>query len=186
MKTSGRILSFVAVMLIAGCAAPIPPPPAPPKPPTVANDMARAILRHGLTEVEMLKLREAQRQRDDVDLGCLSAEQRAEFKQREQQASTKLVRDSVERMALANQLRTPQAHKERVAAQFALDRCEADLPSNVDKSSGCIDERAERARWGPEPVLQPAVPGQMADSLMRMAKERAVIRADYPACGEAK
>ena len=148
--------------------------------------MAKALLRQALNEVEILKLREAQRQRDDVDLGCLTAEHRAEFKQREQQLMTDVDRGSVERMALAMQPKPPQARKERVAAQYALERCEAALPANTDNSSACTAERAERARWGPEKLSLQDIQDHMMESLVRMVRARAAIRAEYPACDAVK
>ncbi len=144
--------------------------------------MAKALLRQALNEVEMLKLREAQRQRDDVDLGCLTAEHRTEFKQRELQSTTSIARESIERMSFAMQRQSPAAHKERVAAQYTLDRCEAALPAGTDQSSACIAERAELAKLSLNTSPPQELPVQMRDLLTRMARARAAIRAEYPAC----
>jgi outer membrane murein-binding lipoprotein Lpp len=179
--------AILTAVLLTGCASSPPPPPPPPqKPSALANAVVKTVLEQAKRDAEKIAFLEQLRARDEADRACLREEQRAEIRQRTEMVRARINKEMFERSATSMQRVNEKNFRERTAAQYALDRCEAALDKNSDKSAACVEERAERAKYSAPPPAVAFGANGMFESMARIREAAQEIRKEYPACGEVK
>ncbi len=174
-----KAITVVAAALLFGCAT----APEPPKQQSIPMaTFVRQALKNELNSPQMQRMVEQDRARESADLACLSPEQRKEFTERREAEIKKIYAASTDLLLQAAQNRDPATRQKREAAHEALQKCEANLPADSDKSLRCEEERSKFTKLNaPVAEIQDASRIFM-DVTKNASLARAQLRAEYPAC----